>query len=371
MGKTKILVMAANPESEARLRLGEEMREIEAGLRSAKRRDSFELIPRLAVRPRDLQQALVGEQPQIVHFCGHGSRAGDLVLEDDFGRANAVTPEALAELFELCSHFVECVVLNACHTRIQADAIARHIPYVVGMDKAIGDRAAIRFAVGFYDALGAGMDYGFAHSLGCNLLKLENIPEHLTPVLRESQGSAPAKTDFRILGRMSREEINGVLQQYKAAIATGAEDADAHLGLGLLYLQLRLYDTALRHFKRVVDIDPALSDGYYYLALASIRGRRPKTLTLQEVRAVESNICTALELDERQAKYYYLLAAVRQDYYAANGLVSPSPSAVILLDLATDKDHDAWEVERLLAALTLNDTLLLSRIRREAPGKGA
>ena len=31
-----------------------------------------------------------------------------------------------------------------------------HIDFVVGMKRAIGDEAAIKFAVGFYDALGAG-----------------------------------------------------------------------------------------------------------------------------------------------------------------------------------------------------------------------
>lgn len=371
MGKKKILFVAANPASQAGLRLGEEYREIEGGLRAAAKRDRFELVQRWAVRPRDLQQALVSEEPQIVHFCGHGSSSGDLVLEDDRGNPHGVTPVALAELFDLCCHFVECVVLNACHTKIQADAISKYIRYVIGMDKAIGDRAAIRYAVGFYDTLGAGKPYDFAHDMGCNLLRLENIPEHLTPVLSLGQGCLYRYTDFQILGRMSRDEINSVIQQYKASIAAGEEDADAHLSLGLLYLQLRLYDLTVRSFKRAIDLDPGMADAYYYLALASIRGRRPKTLTLQEARAVEQYASAALELDDRQAKYYYLLAAVKQDYYVANGLSAPPPVPAALFDMARDKDHDSWEVERLLAALPLNDTALLSRIRRETSEKGA
>jgi len=370
-GKTKILIVAANPLSQTRLRLDQEMREIEDGLERAKRRDSFELILRLAVRPRDLQKALLSEKPQIVHFCGHGSRDGDLMLEDELGNVNAVTTEALAKLFDLCSQFVECVVLNACHTRIQADAIARHIPYVIGMNKAIGDKAAIRFAVGFYDALGAGTTYDDAYHLGCSLLSLENIPEDLTPVLTIGEGPLPDLTDFRVLGRMNREEINGMIQQYKTAMATEGGDAEAHYILGLCYLQLRLYDLAIRHFRSVIDLDPALADGYYYLALASIRGRRPKTLMLQEARAVESNVSAAIELDPEPAKYYYLLAIVRQDYYRSNGLRPPSDSPETLLGLAESKEPETWEIERLLASLPLNDTALLSRIRRETPTKGA
>ncbi len=212
------------------------------------------------------------------------------------------------------------------------------------------------------------MTYSLAHDLGCNLLKLENIPEHLTPILRECRDMASAKTDFRVLGRMSREEMGSVLQQYKVHISTGIEDADTHLGIGLIYLQLRLYDMALRHFKRVVELDPAVADGYYYLALASIRGRRPKVMMLQEVRAVESRLNVALEFDEHQAKFYYLLAVVRQDYYVANGLSVPQPSVPALLDLAMDREYDVWEIERMLASLSLSDCQLLSIIRRELPG---
>jgi hypothetical protein len=37
------------------------------------------------------------------------------------------------------------------------------------MSQAIGDKAAIEFAVGFYDALGAGRSIEFAYKLGCHL----------------------------------------------------------------------------------------------------------------------------------------------------------------------------------------------------------
>ena len=66
--------------------------------------------------------------------------------------------EALARLFALFMDQVGCVLLNGCYTKIQAEVIAQHIPYVIGMNKAIGDQAAIAFAIGFYDALGAGRD---------------------------------------------------------------------------------------------------------------------------------------------------------------------------------------------------------------------
>jgi hypothetical protein len=67
---------------------------------------------------------------------------------------------------------------------VQAAAISQHIPYVIGMNQAIGDRAAIEFAVGFYDALGAGRSVEFAYELGCSAIGMAGISEQLTPVLR-------------------------------------------------------------------------------------------------------------------------------------------------------------------------------------------
>lgn len=106
-----------------------------------------------------------------------------MVLESAVGQAQFVKSAALAGLFELFADEVECVVLNACYSEVQAVAIAHHIPYVVGMNQAVGDRAARVFAVGFYDALGAGGSFDFAYKLGRNRIALEGIAEDLTPVI--------------------------------------------------------------------------------------------------------------------------------------------------------------------------------------------
>jgi hypothetical protein len=123
-----------------------------------------------------------------VHFCGHGTEQG-IVFEDDSGDSKMVDGEALAGLFDLFADSVQCVLLNACYSEIQAQAIVRHIPYVVGMNKPIGDRAAIQFAMGFYDALGAGKPVEFAYKLGCTAIRMDGGGEYETPVLLK--GTAP------------------------------------------------------------------------------------------------------------------------------------------------------------------------------------
>lgn len=177
-----ILLLAANPKGTVSLRLQEEEREIKERLRLAGH-GKVPISSTGATRSRDIQQAMVGFKPQIIHFTGHGAGQDGLAFEDATGQLKLVNSEALANLFQLFSERVECVVLNACYSEFQAKAIAKHINYVIGMSRAIGDRAAIEFSVGFYTALGAGESIEFAYELGCNAIQLEGIPENLTPVL--------------------------------------------------------------------------------------------------------------------------------------------------------------------------------------------
>jgi CHAT domain len=179
-----ILFLAANPKGTTSLRLDQEIRDIAEGLQRSQHREQFRLEQRWATRPRDVQRALLDCQPYIVHFSGHGSGEEGLALESDNGTLQFVDATALAGLFELFAPQIACVVLNACYSEVQATAIAQHIPHVIGMKQAIGDRAALEFSIGFYDALGAGQPIEFAYKLGCSAIRMSGIPEELTPTLQ-------------------------------------------------------------------------------------------------------------------------------------------------------------------------------------------
>lgn len=185
--KTIILFVGADPSDATRLRLGEEAREIQEKLQLAKMREHFKLEQRWSVRPEDLSQALLDVKPQIVHFSGHGSSSGQIFLEDSSGKIHPVAPDVLAALFELVSGHVRCVMLNACYSEKQAEKICRHIPYVIGMNQAIEDKAAIAFSVGFYQALGGGRSIDDAFKFGCVQIRLSGTPEHLIPVLLKKE----------------------------------------------------------------------------------------------------------------------------------------------------------------------------------------
>jgi CHAT domain-containing protein len=178
-----VLFVASDPTDQARLRLGEEYREIQQMLSIARLRDRFHLEQRFSTRVGDLTQAILDVQPRIVHFAGHGAQSGELCLERSDGKSQPVSPDALSGLFRLVAEDVDCVILNACYTDIQAVAIAKHIRWVIGMAKAVSDGAAISFVTGFYQALGAGRDIKKAFEFGKVQISLHDLPEDLTPVL--------------------------------------------------------------------------------------------------------------------------------------------------------------------------------------------
>ncbi len=204
--KTKILILASNPKGTTSLELQREIRDLIEVIKRAPERDRFTIEERLAVRPQDLQAALLEFKPRIVHFCGHGEGERGLVLENDSGQPHFVSTEALADLFRHFSHQIECVLLNACYTQVQAEEIGKHINFVIGMRQPILDRSAIAFSEGFYGALAAGESIAKAYDFGCNRIHLEFgdsssqqgkfvpvftevessdrlIPEHLIPIL--------------------------------------------------------------------------------------------------------------------------------------------------------------------------------------------
>lgn len=188
----KILILAANPTDTPPLRLEQEVRDIEEGLERAQKREQFVIVKKSAVRPRDFRRALLDVEPQIVHFCGHGLKQEGIALENETGKVQLVSAKTLSELFELFANQVRCVVLNACYSEEQADAISQHIDYVVGMSQAISDRAAIEFAVAFYDTLAAednALDnlarVEVAYRMGCIAINMLGISGSKTPVLKK------------------------------------------------------------------------------------------------------------------------------------------------------------------------------------------
>ncbi len=181
--KSIVLFIAANPLDTEPLKLDEEARAIDRALQQTQYRERFDIKQQWAARIADLQGMLLRYKPDIVHFSGHGSRASEIILQDELGNSHPVSVRALSTLFSVLKDNIRCVVLNACYSEQQAQEIAKHVDYVIGMSKAIGDEAAIGFARSFYQALGYNRDFETAFKLGCSQIDLENLNDQDVPQL--------------------------------------------------------------------------------------------------------------------------------------------------------------------------------------------
>lgn len=184
--KMKILFLASNPLNSTQLALGDEARQIEQKLREAKHRDFVTFKTCWAVRPEDLQQALLEYEPVVVHFSGHGGGAVGIVFhsQDQKGE-QLVAAKALKNLFRVLKDNIRVVVLNACYSEVQAKAIVQEIDFVVGMSDSIGDEAARVFASAFYRGLAFGKSVQSAFDLGISELGLVGLghEDHIPQLL--------------------------------------------------------------------------------------------------------------------------------------------------------------------------------------------
>src|SRR5690242_8918157 len=178
MDTIKVLLFAANPHGTAPLDLSREFREIDEEVRMGPFRHAVELIRVPGARPVDLLRKLNENRPQVVHFSSHGTpdaillESGDEAADvpvrssdgtramdgrdmtcvrpdeaehDRKGRAphRSVGKSALVDVLRACDEGdLRLVVLNACHTRPQAEALIRVVDCVISMNRSISDRAA-------------------------------------------------------------------------------------------------------------------------------------------------------------------------------------------------------------------------------------
>jgi CHAT domain-containing protein len=192
--KIKILFLGASPKDVSQPRFTEEVRETEAEIWAASRRDQFSIESQWAVRPADLQRALLRFQPHIVHFSGHGSKNEEIVLEDDDGMSRPISKQALIRLFKVLKDNVRIIVLNSCYSRSQAEALSEVIDYTVGTSKAVKDKSAVAFAAAFYRALAFGRSVQVAFELAKIQIDMNGLSGTDIPVLMVREGVSSSES---------------------------------------------------------------------------------------------------------------------------------------------------------------------------------
>ena len=288
----KILFLSAEPKEAGRLRLSEEVREIEEALRLSKNRANLILEEHWAVRPRDWTRALLEEKPYIVHFSGYGADVDGLAVENDNGQTQFLDNKALANFFRFFPT-MQCVVLNACYTEVQAAAISEFVPYVIGIPKALNDKAAREFAVGFYDALGAGKNLESAYQFGCNAISLYGIDESYSPVLLqkvEGQTQSPSPT-------LTAQNQNSTSVQSVRIFISYKRDVEPDKSLAL-----EIYRTLNENYEIVIDQEIPLRNRWLEQIENQLRQSDILIILLSEISVNSEMVAGELEVVHRLAQ---------------------------------------------------------------------
>jgi hypothetical protein len=178
-------------------------------------RDCFKFETRWAAQALDLLRELRRLKPTVVHFSGHCGRiaVGDIwaatphtIVADALapdpptghrhgvffqgadGRPQLVPTQALEDVFDAAGASVKVVVLNACYSEAQAEALVTRVDCVVGMSGPVRDEAARNFAIGFYGALGECESVATAYKQGRAAISLEGLQGADAPQLKVRGG---------------------------------------------------------------------------------------------------------------------------------------------------------------------------------------
>ena len=159
----KILFLSANPDDTDNLELIKECNRIQQKIRTTSNNENVVLMQMHEISVQNIQEEISRNNPQIVHFSGHGD-VGSLAFQDIDGNVEEVKGKALGNMFRFLNSRnsinkdkkIKCVILNACYSNSIARHIIPHVDCVIGMKREVQDDTATTFAEGFYFYLCSG-----------------------------------------------------------------------------------------------------------------------------------------------------------------------------------------------------------------------
>lgn len=197
MSKVEVLFFGADPLSAGGRRpaldLAAEAEKIEMEVEAAPHGNRIHFDTCWATRIQDLRQSLLTVKPNVVHFSGHGGEGGLVLVSSDGHGSHRVNSKALQQFFKAYRKQIRLVVLNACNSQPQAQAIADVVGCAIGTPTKILDEAAIGFSAAFYSSIASGESVKAALEQARATLRMEGFAEHELPVLLKKAGVDPSK----------------------------------------------------------------------------------------------------------------------------------------------------------------------------------
>ena len=141
-------------------------------IKEENKRINFEFIIKINISPHDLCDIIRDEEPDILHFQGHGEETG-LTFSDEnnksvvaYGRGIRDTLRALTDPSRKKKLHLLCILFNCCYQYDLAKDLLDYTCFAIGTASELEIDVAKSFAVSFYSNLCRGDTYKQAYDLG-------------------------------------------------------------------------------------------------------------------------------------------------------------------------------------------------------------
>lgn len=191
--KEQLRILYATASSRGDLRVDEEIRRVKAAVRASTNRDLIEILHLPAATAGDILDQLSTFKPHVVHFSGHADEK-TLVLDDGsdtHGPGRTITARAFKSAIESPDKPPLLVVLNACKSAAQLEALLGRVPMAVGMSNSIGDVDSLTFATRFYRTLAEGQSVNAALVTARADMEMNGLEDYDLPTLLTVEGIDP------------------------------------------------------------------------------------------------------------------------------------------------------------------------------------
>jgi tetratricopeptide (TPR) repeat protein len=199
----RVLLLISSPpglNERQRIDIEGERTAIESATREAREAGLLHLFVEDIVTPQQVEQALLGFKPHLLHYIGHGNYqeeiGGYLVWEDEQGEPLQMFDTRLADL--LRSRGLRAVLLHSCQTassdaRTEFRSVARTllnagIPAVLAQQASLTYESSQRASDMFYTALISGLGLAEATFEARQALAQARRPDWAVPVLQATLG---------------------------------------------------------------------------------------------------------------------------------------------------------------------------------------
>jgi hypothetical protein len=166
------------------------------------------------------------------------------------------------------------------------------------------------------------------------------------------------------LAKMGGGEVLKRLERYGTAARLTPGSGETAMGLGLTCLYLKRFPEAIEKLAATVRLLPASGKAHLYHAVALLRGRKPRTLTLADARQILQALETAAALEPGEGLADLLALVVKQEYFRLNGLRVPPPDLDHHRREVARKRIDRDELATVRDLLVLHDPSLLDVVAR-------